>query len=860
MRSIKAALSVSVSGFVLSGMGWAQEAGREVAPSLGDRLAALDPTIAVTGGAVAFAIGAALWAVRLSAASHTLTADWSRKLAEMEAQQERAESVLASHPGLVVVWNDALDEIEEGWGKPRVLGGPAALASLLTFASDDPDAFLRPADALLGAFGDLPVDDDQVEPDALRDKVHALRKHGVSFSGSVVTAEGRSIDCDGRVAGDQVTLWLTDPAVRLAEEAGVVGQARDKAADLHGALNQLDRAPLAAWRRGADARLEWVNQTYVELVEAVNMDQVIDEQIEIDPAFKALAERAAKEVGRTGRRAVDDVATVTVKGQRRVMRIVESALHGVGEGSMGGLAIDVTRQDRAQEELRRHQEAHRKTLDQMTSAVAVYGGQQQLEYYNQAFLDLWKLDDAELRARPSHGEVLDRLRHAEALPAQSDWAAWKASQLRLYTEEAGDAVSASEGAAPDEIWNLPSGHTLKVSSQRHALGGVTVVYEDVTQTMTLQSQFKEQDKVQRATLNNLAEGVAVFGADGCLALFNKSFRLMWGMENVQMAQRPWDDIARHIAEQAPGSEEALGAIKQRIVSFEADHRAPAQGIQIDLEDGRAFLHASSPLPDGATLVTFRDVTDAKEREKELKVRNQLLEETDRIKTKFVDHISYQLRDPLNSIIGFTEFLEMELVGELNDRQKDYVASILTASNTQLDLVNDIIDLAAIDAGKLDLDVEPVDLTGLVKKATTYSTLKAEDAEVQLRLDIEADADLRIMGDEKRLRQVVFNLLSNAFAFTDPGGEVVLAAKRDGDAVAISVTDTGRGASPEDAARAFDRFESAGPGAGAGIGLALVNAYVSMHGGFVRMETIEGAGTTVTCHLPVGELPQLALAS
>ena len=848
-------LGAVASGAVLTGVARAQEA----APGVLDRLGALDPTIAVTAGSVAFAIGAALWAVRLSSASHTLTVDWSRRLASMEASLERSESVLASHPGLVVVWNDALDEIEEGWGTPRVLGGPAALASLLTFASDDPEAFLRPADALLGAFGDLPVDEDADDAEPLRDKVRALRRHGVSFSGSVVTAEGRSIDCDGRVAGDQVTLWLTDPAVRLAEEAGVVGQARDKAADLHGALNQLDRAPLAAWRRGADLRLEWVNKAYVEMVEAVNMEQVIDEQVEIDPAFRALAERAEKEMSRSGRRAVDDVATVTVKGQRRVLRIVESALHGVGEGSLGGLAIDVTAQARARDELRRHQEAHRKTLDQMTSAVAVFGGQRQLEYYNQAFLDLWKLDDAELRARPSHGEVLDRLRHAGRLPAQPDWAEWKASQLRLYTEEAGEGASATEGAAPDEIWNLPSGRTLKVSAQRHALGGVTVVYEDKTDQFSLESRYKEQSKVQKETLNNLAEGVAVFSADGRLALYNRSFKTMWSMDSVQMAGLPWDEIAEQMVALTPGSEAILADIKRRVTSFEAEHRVPHQGEEMRLEDGRTIANATNPLPDGATLVTFLDVTDAKEREKELEVRNSILEETDRIKTKFVDHISYQLRDPLNSIIGFTEFLEMELVGELNDRQKDYVASILTASNTQLDLVNDIIDLAAIDAGKLDLDVEAVDLTGLVRKAATYSTLKAEDAEVQLRLDVD-EADLRVMGDEKRLRQVVFNLLSNAFAFTDPGGEVTLTARRDGDAVSISVTDTGRGASPEDAARAFDRFESAGPGAGAGIGLALVNAYVSMHGGFVRMESIEGAGTTVTCHLPVGDVPRLALAS
>ncbi|MBB4657729.1 PAS domain-containing sensor histidine kinase [Parvularcula dongshanensis] len=844
-RGLRWALGCGASAIAgLAAQACAQEAGFAL-----PGLPVLDPTIAVTGGAVLFALATGLWGVRMSAASRTATVDWSRRLATMEARLERSESVLASHPGLVLVWDDAFEDIKEGWGNPRVLGGPAALASLLTFARDDPEAFFRPADALLDAFGDLPVDEDADSMKPLREKVLALRSHGVSFSGSVVTDEGRSIDCDGRVAGDQVTLWLTDPAVRLAEEAGVVGHARDRAADLHGALNQLDRAPLAAWRRGSDLKLEWVNRAYVEMVEAVNMDQVIDEQIEIDPAFRALAERAEKEMSRSGRRAVDDVATVIVRGQRRVLRIIETAMHGAGDAALGGVAIDVTRQDRAQEDLRRHQDAHRKTLDQIPSAVAVFGGQQQLEYYNQAFLDLWRFDDAELRARPSHGEVLDRLRHKGLLPAQADFGAWKKSQLRLYTEEASDTSSAAEGALPDEIWNLPGGVTLNVKAQRHGLGGVTVVFEDVTEKLTLRSSLQAQIDVYRATLNNLAEGVAVFGADGRLALYNKSFRAMWSFENAQMANRHFDEITEHLLQHAPGAEGTFSKIKTRIVSFAPEDRVLMVGQEIPLKDGKTYLYATTPLPDGATLLTFLNVTDSRERQKELEVRNRLLEDTDRIKTKFVDNVSRQLRDPLNTIIGFSEVLEMGMAGDLSDQQKDYAASILMASHRLLDRINELLDLAAIDAGQMHLDMREVGVRGLLEKAATFATLKAEDADVRLRVECAPDVG-SIMADEKRLRQVVFNLLNNAFSFTEPGGEVVLEALRENDTVSISVRDTGRGVSLEDQGKIFDRFEVAGRNAGAGLGLTLVNSFVKLHGGLVRLSSAEGSGTTVSCYLPV----------
>ncbi len=819
----------------------------------GVRLPPLDPTLVVTGGAVLFALAAGLWAMRVSMSARNATVHWSKALARMEARFEKSESVLASHPGLVIVWEDSYDEIQTGWGKPRVLGGPAALASLLTFAADDPSGFENPADALLDALGNLPVDDEEHAGRAptLREKVNALRGHGVAFSGSIVTEEGRSIECDGRVAGDQVTLWLTDPAVRLAEEAGVVGQARDKAADLHGALNQLDRAPLAAWRRGPDLKIEWANRAYIEMVEAINLQQIVDEQIEIDPGFKGIAEKAKREAARAGRRAVDGLIKVNVKGQRRVLRVIEAPMHGAGEASFGGIAIDITRQERAQEDLRRQQDAHRKTLDQLSAAVAVFNAAQQLDYYNQAFLDLWGLDDAELRARPSHGELLDRLRHLGKLPAQQDFAEWKHHQLRLYTEEKADTGSIAEGAAPDDSWDLPDGRSLRVRQHRHALGGVSVLFEDITETLDLQSRFTTQIGVQRATLNNLAEGVAVFGADGRLALHNQSFERLWSLTRENLTGLPhFDALQAEFLDQAPDAEATFQKLKNKVVAFAPEDRTELVGEEIRLRSGRFLQSATSPLPDGATLVTFLDITDSRERQKELEIRNQILEDADRIKTRFVDHISYQLRNPLNTIIGFTEMLEREMVGALNDKQKDYANTILTASTHLLDLIDDIIDLAAIDAGRLGLDMDEVDVRELVESAATFAALKAEDSQVKLRVDCPKDIGT-IKADERRLKQVLFNLLANGFTFTEAGGEVVLGAARDGEMVKIWVADTGRGVSPQDQATIFDRFESAGPGAGAGLGLALVNSFIELHGGLVFLSSREGEGTTVTCHLPIG---------
>lgn len=812
---------------------------------LAEKAALIKPTWAITAGAVCMAIACLLGVLRASHINQNVTKDWSRDLARMEAQLEKSESILASHPGLVLVWAETDEDVYDGWGRPRVLGGPAALASLITFASKDPEAFRRPAESLLDAFGDLQLTEDRSagKSSTLREKVALLRSEGLSFSGTLMTEEGRSIECDGRVAGDQVTLWLTDPAVRLAEEAGVVGQARDRASDLHGAFNHLDKAPIAAWRRSPDLKLEWVNKAYVEMVEAINMDEVISEQKEIDPSFLKVAEKAKSEHQRSGRKAADDLIRVNIRGQRRVLRVIEQPMHAAGDRvSMAGLAIDVTRQDKAQEELRRHQEAHRQTLDQLGTAVAVFGPNQTLDYYNQSFVELWGLEEAELLHNPSHAEILDRLRHMEKLPAQSDFGRWKKDQLQVYTDEHNDSD-------PDDIWNLPSGRTLRVAMRRHALGGVAVVFEDISQTVELQTLYQTQIKVQRATLNNLAEGVAVFGADGRLALFNQSFEDMWGMPAEQLTDAPhFDRLSTEFQALAPRAKDDFASMKRRIVSFSPQDRATESGGPFKLKDGRWIGYATSPLPDGATLVSFIDVTDSQERQKELEVRNQILEEADRIKTRFTNHISYQLRDPLNVIKGFAEVLENEFAGPLTDRQKDYTAAIVASSLKLLDLVDDIIDLAAVDAGQLDLDMDWVDIRELMENAKTYAALKAEDSQVKLTIDCDS-AIGQLRGDERRLKQVLFNLLSNAFQFTEPGGEVVLGAEREGEMIKLWVSDTGRGVTPADQAKVFERYEAAGPGAGAGVGLALVNSFVGLHGGFVRLSSREDEGTTVTCHLP-----------
>ena len=819
----------------------AQEA-LTTAPATGP---AIDPFAASIIGAIALAGAAIVYAMRVSAATRNQSVHWSERLAEMEARLEKADAVLSAHPGLVLVWEDDAESIENGWGEPKILGGPAALASLLSFSKSTDGESHSPVDRLLDTLGALPVDEDDAEETArLKDKVNDLRAHGVAFSGNVVTADGRSIEVDGRVAGGQVALWMTDPAVRMAEDGAIVGAVRERATDLHGSHALLERAPFPAWRRNADLALVWVNKTYVEAVEAANVGDVVKRQIELDNSVRKIASEAA-----AVRKQCEERVAVNAQGERRVFRIIESPLHGSGDAAMGGYAIDITELDKTKTDLRHHIDANRRTLDQIQTAVAIFGASQNLIYCNRSFQALWELDDADLGGRSYHGEILDQLRHKGKLPEPADYDEWKQEQLALYTDNLSAPGAERDGEAPDEVWHLPNGKILRVAKQRHPLGGLMVAFEDVTEKISLERQFNTQLKVQKATLNNLSEGIAVFGADGALKLYNKAFLKLWRLDDAFAAGNPHvDKTLDQFRTRLDGETESLTLLRNCITSKSPEFRTSQSGAEVVLSDGRTLAIGAEPLPDGATLAHFLDITDSKEREKALEDRNAILENADRLKSKFVDHVSYQLRTPLSTIVGFSEMLDGQMFGVLNDRQKDYIASILTASYHLRDLINDIIDLAAIDAGKMELNRQPVDLRELLENAATFAALKAEDTQIALKIDCPKDIGEANI-DERRIKQVLFNLLSNAFTYTGAGGEVTMGAAKIDGAVKIWVRDSGRGLSAKDQAKVFDAFESRGPGAGAGLGLALVENFVKLHGGWVRMDTREGAGANIVCFLP-----------
>jgi signal transduction histidine kinase len=399
------------------------------------------------------------------------------------------------------------------------------------------------------------------------------------------------------------------------------------------------------------------------------------------------------------------------------------------------------------------------------------------------------------------------------------------------------------------MWHLPDGRTLRVVTTPNPEGGVTYLYEDVTAHLDIHRRYDALIKVQSETLDHLAEAVAVFGSDGNVRLHNQAFQRMWKLAPEALDAHPHIKDVTAWTQALHDDNNVWRSLRGAITAI--DGREPMVA-RIERRDGMMIDMTTMPLPDGATLVTFQDVSDTVNVERALRERNEALETADAIKIDFVHHVSYELRSPLTNIIGFAHFLGDEAFGSLTDKQREYLGYITTSTNALLALINNILDLATIDAGAMSLTLGDVDIHASMNAAAegVLDRLVKDN----LKLDIEAASGIgNFTADERRLRQILFNLLSNAVGFSPAGGTVTLSAERRPDAVVFTVTDQGPGISPEQKDKVFDWFETDSKGSdhrGTGLGLSLVRSFVELHGGTVTIDSVPGQGTTVTCVFPV----------
>jgi len=790
----------------------AAEPGRSLVATFLTAFAALErheiAALALTLGVVCFAVVTAIALVRTRMRANEREAAARADIIALRDQVDRANALLLAEPQIIIAWPASGEE-------PDIIGD----AAIVTPA---------PVPRRVLAFGTW------LDPERARAMEHAvelLRASGTGFAMTMPTLTGRFVEAEGRAIGGRAIL-------RIKDVTGIKREFVDLAANHHDLLREIDtmRAliealPSPMWARHGNGRLAFVNAAYAIAVDAKDAADAVARNLDLlDRNGREGLQRAHAQGAPFAAR-----LPVIVAGTRRILDIFDlTTLTG-----SAGIGIDATEIETLRGEMARMVEAHRRTLDQLPTAVAIFGADQRLTFYNAAYRALWGLSADFLDQQPSDSAVLDQLRAGRKLPEQADFRIWK-SQLH----------AAYRALEPHQhLWHLPDRRTLRVITTPSPEGGVAYLFDDVTERLDLERRFDSLIRVQGETLDNLSEGVAVFGSDGRLRLFNPVFAGMWKLPPPALAERPHIEAVIAACRPLHGDETTWQSLRGAVTGLE--QREP-MSRRIERRDGSVVDCATVPLPDGATLVTFQDVTDTVNVERALRERNDALEAADNLKSDFVHHVSYELRSPLTNIIGFTQLLNEPPTGPLTEKQREYLGYITASSAALLAIINDILDLATIDAGAMSLSLAPVDIRATMQAAA--EGVRDRLAEHDLKLEIRADATIdSFIGDERRVRQILYNLLSNAIGFSPKGETITLAADRRSDAVRFSVTDRGPGIPSEIVDRVFDRFETHTLGSrhrGTGLGLSIVRSFVELHGGTVTLDSAVGRGTTVTCVFPL----------
>ncbi|RTR17810.1 PAS domain-containing sensor histidine kinase [Azospirillum griseum] len=762
---------------------------------------------------------------------------WSkaaRRRAAAEADAQRAAlDRLTEDRDRLAAWLDSAPWPWCAWDAAGV--GTLSAEAVALLGIDHPDALVR-----------------SVGDPELAGALAALRRDGIPFRRVVPMADGRTLALTGRRGGAGAArcdvVWIEDVSALTAATAAAQAEEiarRTAEATLADARAALDTLPIPVWMRDGALALCWCNRAYARAVDA-DPATVLERQIELVPGGgRTLAARA-----RAGGFAQSERTPLVIGTERRILDITEAPLAAVtvaGGARLLGHALDRTALEEARADLDRHLAAHAEVLERLGSAIAIFGADTRLKFFNQAYARLWNLDEVWLRGEPTNAELLEELRSRRRLPEYADYQTFKRERLTRYTHLMEPV---------EELLHLPDGTTLRHMAAPHPLGGLITILEDVTNTLALQSSYNTLMAVQRETLDNLAEGIVVFGGDGRLKLFNPAFARLWELRDEDLQGEPhitdvieWMRPLLHATPAALGTEEEAVDAESADAAREADwealkdemigatlERAVRSG-RAERSDGSVVEFSTLPLPDGAVLNSYLDVTDGARLEQALRASNAALEAADQLKGEFVASVSHHLRTPLTGIVGLAESLAAPASGGLSAAQAACVQGVLDTAKRALDLIGDTAGLTSLGVGVTTLERGTVDLAELLDGVAGLTREWARRA--GLRLELHAPARLgSVEGDGKRLKQALFTLVVAAIRHPPPDRRIRLSGQRTEDRVILAVSAAAR--PPGDAA----------PAATVVSALSLARNVAELHGGRLEPGSGGGRGDPVRCVLPL----------
>jgi PAS domain S-box-containing protein len=390
--------------------------------------------------------------------------------------------------------------------------------------------------------------------------------------------------------------------------------------------------------------------------------------------------------------------------------------------------------------------------------------------------------------------------------------------------------------------------------------GVVLVFRDITEKKSADQEIARQKDLLQLILGSMGDGVAVADAAGKFVLFNSSAEGLIGLGSTDADPQQWpehyglfypDQKTPFPADEVPLTRAVRGESVDSVEIFVRHAKRP-EGVPICVT-GRPLRDHNGGLRGG--VVVFHDMTPQKVSEEALLSAKEAAERTSKFKDQFLSTMSHELRTPLNAVLGFSDLLADPRYGALNDRQQRYVGHIHSGGEHLLKLINDILDLSKIEAGKMELTRENVNVSdSFAEVISSLYPLAAKRSDVLLQ---QADSKWHVRADSMRFKQALVNLVGNAIKFSPDGGRIELAARKVGDQIRIEVRDEGPGIPPEEQKRLFEAFyrlsQSGAAMEGTGLGLAITSKLVEMHGSKLEIESESGGGSCFYFLLPLVEV-------
>ena len=401
--------------------------------------------------------------------------------------------------------------------------------------------------------------------------------------------------------------------------------------------------------------------------------------------------------------------------------------------------------------------------------------------------------------------------------------------------------------------------------------GTVVILTDIRSRRKAQREIFDLTRAERRfreLLEAAPDAIIEIDREGRVILLNAVTEKMFGYGREELLGKSMDVLLPEHLRAGHGKHRA---------NYWAHPVTRPMGIDLALlgqrNDGSTFPVEISLSPvhseDGMRVTAvIRDITDRKQAEdklralreeytRELELRNEEIEQANRLKSEFLANMSHELRTPLHTVIGFSELLIEEVKGPLNEDQKRFLNHIRKDANHLLALINEVLDLSKIEAGHVKLSRESLDLAAVVEDA--LSSIRTACAEKSIALTTSVAVGRPVVADRLRLRQIFYNLLSNALKFTPDGGSILVKAEMTEDFAWISVSDTGIGIPPEEHESIFDKFHQVGAATsgmreGTGLGLPITKRLVEEHGGKIRVDSEPGRGSRFSFTIPIDTVP------